>query len=98
MSALRIGKGVENSYCYEANKSATERWLEKLVAQGKVPQSALDAVQQRSAGSRLETTVINSRPAAEIIPEYKKGRIPGEPANLLSTVKLRIMHLTGTKI
>lgn len=78
MSALRIGKGLENSYAYEVNKSATERWLEKMVAQGKLPQSALDALQQRTADSRLETTIIKSRPAAEIVPEYKKGRIPGE--------------------
>jgi hypothetical protein len=77
MAALKIGKGLENSYSYELNKSATERWLEKMVAQGKLPQSALDALQS-NAENRMRTTIINTRPAAEIVPQFKRGRFPGE--------------------
>ena len=76
-SMLRIGRGFENSWSHKNNNALTEKWLEKMVKAGKLPESALELVQARNA-DRVQTTHITSRRAAEIVPQYTKSRIPGE--------------------
>ena len=76
MAALNIGRGRENSWSHDQSKSATERLLTKMVKQGKLPQSALDAWNGPATDS-VPTTLVNSRPSAEVIYQYTKGRIPG---------------------
>lgn len=76
-SLLRVGRGFENSWSHNNNNALTEKWLEKMVKAGKLPESALQLVQLRNA-ERVQTTVVTSRPAAEVVPQYKKSRIPGD--------------------
>ncbi len=76
-SLLRTGRGFENSWSHQNNNALTEKWLEKMVKAGKLPESALQMLQARNA-DRVQTTHITSRPAAEIVPQYTKSRIPGE--------------------
>ena len=76
MAALNIGRGRENSWSHDQSKSATERLLTKMVKQGKLPQSALVAM-YGPATDTLPTTLINSRPRAEVVYQHTKGRIPG---------------------
>ncbi len=60
-------------FSHEQNLRCTERWVEKLVGQGKLPASALEALKQRE----IPTTLVNSKPIAEMVPQYVKGPIPG---------------------
>ena len=74
MAALKLGRAQENMFSHEQNLKCTERWVEKLVGQGKLPASALEALKQRD----IPTTTVNSKPMAEMVPQYVKGPIPGE--------------------
>lgn len=87
-SLLRVGRGFENSWSHGKNNALTEKWLEKMVKAGKLPESALQLVQLRNA-ERVQTTVVTSRPAAEVVPQYKKSRIPvaREATNFLNEVR-----------
>lgn len=73
MAALKLGRAQENMFSHEQNLRCTERWVEKLVGQGKLPASALEALKQRE----IPTTLVNSKPIAEMVPQYVKGPIPG---------------------
>ena len=64
-------------FSHEQNLRSTERWVEKLVAQGKLPASALEAIMRKQNESLIPTTTINARPVAEMVPQYVKSRIPG---------------------
>ena len=75
--ALDIGRGRENMFSHEQNLRCTERWVEKLVGQGKLPASALEAIIKKQRDDYIPTTTINSRPVSEMVPQYVKGRIPG---------------------
>lgn len=75
-SLLRVGRGVENSWSYGQNNALTEKWVEKMVKAGKLPESTLEAMQLRSA-EKVQTTVVKNRPAAEMVPQYTKSRFPG---------------------
>ena len=79
MAALNIGRGRESAWVHGQNKSATERLLTKMVNQGKLPQSALDAL-YGAAEDSVPTTLINARPSAEVVPQYVKSRFPGAHA------------------
>lgn len=78
MAALNLG-GRESSWFHDQNKSATERLLTKMVKQGKLPQSALDAF-YGAAEDKVPTTLVNTRPSAEVVPQYIKSRFPGAHA------------------
>jgi hypothetical protein len=89
MAALNIGKGRENAWVHDQNKSATERVLAKLVKQNKLPQSALDALY---SAAELPTTLVNSRPSAEIVPQYTKSRFPGAGAPAYPPFQITALH------
>ena len=74
MAALKLGRAQEDMFSHDQNLRCTERWVEKLVAQGKLPESALEAVKQRG----IPTTTINSKPMAEMVPQYVESQIPGD--------------------
>lgn len=78
MAALNLGRAQENMFSHEQNLRCTEKWVEKLVAKGKLPPSALEAIMKRQQNSLIPTTTITSRPMAETVPQYVKARIPGE--------------------
>ena len=73
-----ILRGRENAFAYEHNLRTTEKWVEKLVARGELPASALETVMKRRNDTLIPTTTINSRPVAEMVPQYVKSRIPGQ--------------------
>ena len=77
MAALTLGRAQENMLSHQQNLRCTEKWGEKLVAQGKLPPSALEAIMKRQQDSLIPTTTITSKPLAETVPQYVKARIPG---------------------
>lgn len=79
-------------FSHEQNLRCTERWVEKLVGQGKLPASALEALKQRA----IPTTTINTKPIAEMVPQYVKGPIPG-PA-LLMGMTLSVGSFGGSSL
>ena len=86
MAALNLGRAQENMFSHEQNLRCTEKWVEKLVAQGKLPPSALEAIMKRQQDSLIPTTTITSRPVAETVPQYVKARIPGVARSWLQLV------------
>ena len=84
MAALKLGRAQENMFSHEQNLRCTERWVEKLVGQGKLPASALEALKQRA----IPTTTVNSKPMAEMVPQYVKGPIPGDCSLLMDVAPI----------
>jgi hypothetical protein len=79
---------VEGSYFLTEQNNATKKHLEMLVEQGKLPASALEhlplsnASQMAKAMGQIPATIINSRPASEVIFSYT-----GVPAPRMSTTE-----------
>ena len=70
---------LEGGYFHSEERSVTQKHLQKLVAEGKLPQSALTAIEEAAITASnyhqgkihsVPTTVINSRPASEVIFKY----------------------------
>ncbi len=77
---------VEGSYFLTEQNNATKKHLELLVEQGKLPASALEhiplsnASQMAKAMGQVPVTIVNSRPASEVIlgRDTKSILVPGQ--------------------
>lgn len=72
---------AEGSFFIAEQRNATERHLQKLIDQGKLPQSALTALNTATRFTSasvqdVPVTVINSRPASETIFRYNGVPVP----------------------